>query len=335
MIDSAEAASRTDVLVLGSVNRDEFLYVDRLPAAGETTLARSTSVSLGGKGANQAAAAGKLGASVLFLGQVGHDDAATFVQREFARLRIPMRLAAPLPTTATGRAVISVDEKGENSIIVAAGANAALTANNVRMLMAEKVVAASLRPGTICLAQGEAPAEATTAFALFAAELGLRFVLNLAPVIEMPADVIGAADPLVLNQGEAIALAQALLTSEIGNANTVTPIGLAALIANGHAKSVVITLGGDGAVASDGDQTWHQAAPDPREVVDTTGAGDCFVGAMAAALSAGKKLRDAVALGVAAGSFAVRSKGTIESYPSTNDLDPVLPRASSERQQRE
>jgi ribokinase len=333
MIDLAEAGSRTDVLVLGSVNRDEFLYVDRLPNAGETTLARSTSVSLGGKGANQAAAAGKLGASVLFLGQVGHDDAGSFVHREFARLRIPTRLVAPLPTTATGRAVISVDEQGENSIVVAAGANAALTANDVRTLMAEKAVASSLRPGTICLAQGETPAGATAAFALSAAESGLRFVLNLAPVIEIPSEVIGAADPLVVNEGEARALAQSLLTNEIANANTVTAIGLAALIANGHAKSVVITLGGDGAVASDGEQTWHQPAPDPGEVVDTTGAGDCFVGAMVAALSAGKTLRGAVSLGVAAGSFAVRSNGTTESYPSTKDLDPALSPAFGEPQQ--
>lgn len=333
IIDTTETGPRTDVLVLGSVNRDEFLYVDRLPAAGETVLARSTSVSLGGKGANQTAAAGKLGASVLFLGQVGHDDAGTFVQREFDRLRIPTVLAKPAPTIATGRAVIAVDEQGENSIVVVSGANGALTAHDVRTMLADSAVAPSLRPGTIFLAQGETPADATAAFAGSAEESGQRFVLNLAPVIEISADVIRVADPLVLNEGEARALAETLLTNEIGNSNTVTAIGLAALLANGHAASVVITLGGDGAVASDGEQTWHQPAPDPGEVVDTTGAGDCFVGALAASLATGRTLRQAVAVGVAAGSFAVRSNGTTESYPSATELDPMLfPKSDGVRQ---
>jgi len=323
-IDPALALLHTDVLVLGSANKDEFLYVDRLPAPGETVLARSTSMSLGGKGANQAAAASKLGASVLFLGRIGNDDAGAFVRREFARLRIPTTFARELPTAPTGRAIIAVDEQGENSIVVASGANASLTANDVQSLLAERTIVESLRPGTIFLAQGETPADSIGAFAAAAEIAGKRFVLNLAPVIEVSSEIIRLADPLVVNQVEARALAEDLLGNEIENSNTLTAVGLAAMFANGHAKSVVITLGSAGAVASDGDQTWHQPAPNPEEVVDTTGAGDCFVGALAAALSAKRTLREAVAIGVAAGSFAVGSNGTTESYPSANDLDPEL-----------
>jgi ribokinase len=330
MIESTPTKARIGVLVLGSVNRDEFLYVDTLPAAGETTLAHATSSSLGGKGANQSAAAAKLGASVLFLGQVGNDDAGNFVRQEFRRLGIPTRLVAPQPTTSTGRAAIIVDAHGENSIVVAAGANAALSATDVQTLVAEQTITSSLTPRTICLAQGETPIEATETFARFATESGLRFVLNLAPVVGLSAGAIATADPLVLNQSEAALLSESL-AGDHGSASTSKAMGLANVIANGHAKSVVITLGGNGAVASDGDETWHQPAPDPGRVVDTTGAGDCFVGALAAALSAGESLRDAVAVGVAAGSFAVRSNGTTESYPSKRQLDSAFSRSQQRK----
>jgi len=290
------------IAVVGSINQDAFVYVDAFPKAGETVLARDGATGLGGKGANQAIAAALLGASVSFIGAVGSDAAGSSALAALSADGVATDTIDARDDAATGAAYITVDAAGENTIIVHSGANAVVTAAGVTAAL-DRVDAPAL-----VLAQGELPAVAVDAAAAWARGARLRFVLNLAPVIEVAPATLSAADPLVVNEGEAAEL--------LGHASDDPAGELAAQLGT----SVVVTLGAAGAsVAADG-RTWALPSPKPERVVDTTGAGDAFVGALAAALAAGHPLEYAVRVGVAAGSFAVQAGGTTTSYARDTTL---------------
>ena len=290
------------IAVVGSINQDAFVYVDAFPKAGETVLARDGATGLGGKGANQAIAAALLGAPVSFVGAVGSDAAGSSALAALSADGVATDTIDARDDAATGAAYITVDAAGENTIIVHSGANAVVTAAGVTAAL-DRVDAPAL-----VLAQGELPAVAVDAAAAWARGARLRFVLNLAPVIEVAPATLSAADPLVVNEGEAAEL--------LGHASDDPAGELAAQLGT----SVVVTLGAAGAsVAADG-RTWALPSPKPERVVDTTGAGDAFVGALAAALAAGHPLEYAVRVGVAAGSFAVQAGGTTTSYARDTTL---------------
>ena len=285
----------TDVVVVGSINYDLGLRVQRLPWAGETVLSSSLTRRPGGKGANQAVAVRDAGATCAMVATVGSDGAALVSQLgdqgvDTSRMRVDA-------SAMTGTAVIMIDDDGQNSIIVSAGANESLTADEVREAVA------AFPDALVVLTQGESPVAAIAAAAEAAAAASVRFVLNLAPAIDVPRRVIEASDPLVVNELEAEEVALALGLDIDG-----IPTGDLASALAAVARSVVITLGASGAVwASRGEGGRTHA--ERVEVVDTTGAGDAFVGAMVAALTRGADLATAVRRGVSAGTRAVQFVG--------------------------
>jgi ribokinase len=300
------AAAAGSVLVVGSVNADLVVGVDRRPGAGETVLGSDLATFPGGKGANQAVAAARLGASVAFLGRVGTDSFAAFLRGNLKREGVAAGhlLAVPGPS---GVALITVDPAGDNSIIVAAGANALLTAEGV------EAARAAFEAARVVCAQLEVPVAAVEAAARLAAAAGARFVLNLSPARAVPPALLAAADPLVVNEHEA-----GFLLGEAPPGPGGAAASAAALLARG-ARSVVVTLGADGAYAADAGGGAHVRSPRVA-VVDTTGAGDAFTGALAWRLSLGDALPAAAALAARAGAAAVTARGAQASYPAPDQL---------------
>jgi len=318
---STSKSTRGRVLVLASINTDRSLYVDTLPAPGETVLARSGNVGLGGKGANQAIAAARLGADVAVIGSVGDDESGRIALAELKREGLSTTLIARSATEQTGTAHILVASDGQNSITVLSGANTALDGAVVDDLFARNAAELSFAVG---LAQGESAGSAIDRFALHCQDVGARFVLNLAPVIRVDRETLASADPLIVNEGEAVDLASGILGREVpAQLDVDGAMSLAAELAGTVSRSLVITLGGDGAVAATDRDVWHQPALAPERVEDTTGAGDAFVGAIVAALAESRSMRSAVALGVTVGSHSVAHRGTTASYPTIERLGAI------------
>ena len=291
------------IAVVGSINQDSFVYVDAFPEAGATILANDGATGLGGKGANQAIAAALLGARVSFVGAVGADAAGSGALVALAADGVAVEQIQTRDDATTGAAYITVNTAGENTIIVHSGANARVAASDVEAALA------ALPALSLVLAQGELPADAIDAAARWAAAAGVRFVLNLAPVIAVDPQTLSLADPLIVNEGEAAEL--------LGHSSD----DLAGELAARLGTAVVVTLGAAGAAVAAGQSGWTEPSPKPDRVVDTTGAGDAFVGALAAALAAGHELAFAVRVGVAAGSHAVQSAGTTTSYARETTLE--------------
>lgn len=309
--------TETQVVVVGSVNADLTTTVERYPAPGETILGSGGRFSPGGKGANQALAASRRGAAVAMVGAVGTDpqsDAALRLLREDGvDLRAVRAVEGP-----TGLAVITVDESGENTIVVVPGANAAVTPDDVRA-QAPVIAAAS-----VCVVQGELPASTTDAAVRVAKEAGVRVLVNLAPVVPVEPVTVAAADPLVVNEGEARGLLrlQGRTVPDAGSDPVEDAVTVCGELTAVGARSVVVTVGAAGAVfAEAGGEPEHLPAP-RVDAVDTTGAGDAFVGAVAARLAGGADLRAAVAEGVRVGAYVVTGAGAQESYPREADRLP-------------
>ena len=299
------------VVVIGSLNVDSTSYVDAFPAPGETILARDFQVALGGKGANQAVAAHVAGAPVEFVACIGDDASGAYAQGVLERLGLPIAALRRIPDASTGVAQITVAESGENTIIVAGGANLALTPALIDAAR-DRVAAAS-----VVLTQGELAVATIEHLARVSSELGTRFVLNLAPPAAVSAATLAVADPLVLNEHEARAVG--IGTDAPAGATLDEWRVLAASAAGGIARSVVVTLGAVGAVAADPTGSWTAAAPQVI-AVDTTGAGDGFTGTLAAFLAEGRPLPEALGIAVAAGTLAVQARGTVDSYASRAEV---------------
>lgn len=288
-------AVTSPLIVLGSANRDYTVVVERHPLPGETVLGSDLATGTGGKGANQAAAAARAGGHPVFVSAVGSDASGDAILEDLTAAGVDVahvvRCDAP-----TGVALITVSASGENSIVVAAGANARLTAAATAATIAEIAPA-----GAVLLAQLEIPVPVVAAAADANARAGGRLVLNLSPITSVPSRMLALADPLIVNESEA---------SDLANSTIDSPVD-AEIVAKRLAqtsRSVVLTLGGDGVVFADASGSGHLAAARVT-VVDTTGAGDAFAGALAAALATGATLRDAVAAGSAAGAAAVQYLG--------------------------
>ncbi|MFW0794414.1 ribokinase [Gordonia sp. CPCC 205515] len=272
--------AHVDVAVVGTLNLDIVIHVERMPDSGETVMGRSKSERPGGKGANQALAAATVGTTAL-IGIVGGDDAADRM--------LDAQLAGGVDVThvrrtegISGQAVIEVDDSGANRIIVLSGANGSLTADDVR----HSLDAADPR---IVLTQLESPREVTAAVAAWCTRNGRRMLLNPSPVDELDPTILAAADPLVVNEHEAAFYAPT--TSD-------DPETLARQLLD-VARSVLITLGGDGVIAA-ADGNVERIAVEPVDVVDTTGAGDMFAGVLAAHLATGSEMLEAVRLATTA-----------------------------------
>ncbi|MFH8571351.1 ribokinase [Streptomyces sp. NPDC017993] len=295
-----------DVLVVGSANADLTVRVERRPGAGETVLGTDLVESAGGKGANQAAAAARLGARTALLARVGGDAYGALL---LAAQRAAGTDVGPVivdEAARTGTAMIIVSPDGDNSIVVSPGANAALTPQDVTA--AKDVIAGA----SVLSLQLEIPLESVRAAAALAEDAGTRVVLNPSPAPDRLApELLAAADPLVVNEHEA---------RQLSGLADGKPAEWAQALRERGARSVVITLGGDGALVLDGSGVSQAPGVEVR-AVDTTGAGDAFTGALATRLARGDSLPDAARFAVRVGAAAVTKPGAQPSYPSLAELD--------------
>ncbi len=296
------------VIVVGSTNLDYLLEVAELPALGETVLATALTKQPGGKGANQAVAAARMGARVTFVGCVGNDDDGTLMLRQLRAEGIDTSEVEVLGAHPSGLAIVYVVSNGDNSIAVVPGANSQLSATRVHRVLASRV-----GRGSVVVIQQEIPADAVRAAVAAADANGARVVLNAAPAGGPALELLGFCDPLVVNESEAGHLVGGAVTDRAAALRAADRLAQ-------RARSVVITLGSDGAVWSDGPRVTHVPAPSVADVADTAGAGDAFVGVLATVLADGGALGDAVEAGVRAGSYAVAHTGAQSSYPRREDL---------------
>jgi ribokinase len=296
-----------EVFVMGSINQDFVLKVERRPKPGETVTDAVLSTHNGGKGANQAAAAALLGASVALLGRVGDDGFGGPLVQALEERGVDTVLIEEAPGSATGTAFITVTEDGENSITVAPGANRRLTLEDV------DAARGAIAGAAVLVAQMEVPRECVARAVEVAGGVGTRAILNLAPPFRVPRAVLGGLDPLVVNEHEA-----AFLLGESVEGVGAALAAASELLALGP-KSAVVTVGADGAVFAEGDDAGQVPAPE-AEVVDTTGAGDAFVGALALRLAREASLEEAVSYAVRAGSAAVTREGAQGALPTPDVL---------------
>lgn len=276
------AQSAPHIVVVGSVNLDLVARVHRLPLPGETLAAHELRRVPGGKGANQALAARRLGADVALVAAVGSDPAAAEALALLRADGVDLSAVTEHPDLPTGHALVTVDDDGETTIVVAAGANHAVA------------------PGDL----GQADAVLTVlevpdaAVAAAAAHVGGLFVLNAAPARPVAPDVLLRADLVVVNRAEYAELD-----------------GLDA------AGAVAVTLGGEGAELRRGGQVVARAVPPPTTVVDGTGAGDCFTAALTVALLTGRSDAEALRYACAAGALAVSRPGAQPGLPTAAELE--------------
>jgi ribokinase len=289
------------VIVVGSLNVDHPWRVGRHPVVGETVEGRELRPLPGGKGLNQAIAARRMGVEVALVGCVGRDDHGRWLT-EVARTEgvgtAEVQVAGEQPT---GSALIVIDEAGANTVTVSPGANRSLAVGTLLIERRDVVVA-----------QLEVPAEAVEEAFAQARRAGARTILNPSPVGEAR-ELLGLADVLVVNEHELAELAGASLAATNEN-----PAGVARAISR-EGQRVVVTLGAAGAVAFAPDGV-HHVAGHPVAVVDTTGAGDCFLGVLAASLVEGHLLPAAIDRANRAASLAVGRLGTVDAMPTADDL---------------
>ena len=298
----------SEVFVMGSINQDFVLKVERRPKPGETVTNAELSKGSGGKGANQAAAAAFLGTSVAFLGRVGDDEFGEPLVRALGEKGIDTSLIGRASGASTGAAFITVTPDGENAITVAPGANRSLTPEDV------EAASEAIGGARVLVAQMEIPVETVLRAVEVATERGTRALVNLAPVLEVPRELLERLDPLVVNEHEAAFL----LGSEVEGVDGA--IAAAPKLLSLGPRSAVITVGEAGAVFASGESTEHLPAP-KVDVVDTTGAGDAFVGALATKLARDASLEEAVAYAVRAGAAAVTKEGAQGALPTPEAVE--------------
>ena len=296
------------VVVFGSINPDLVTRVPRLPSPGETLIGSGFASYPGGKGANQALAAARAGAVVRMYGAVGRDAAAASA---LALLRAGnVDVAGVRAVDApTGCATVLVDDAGENVIVVVPGAN--------ERGDPDAIPDAVLAPGAVLLLQHEVPPSANAALVARAARAGTRIVLNAAPARPLNRELLAMIATLIVNESEAAALAA--LFGWPAEAGAFAAAAAAAI----DGLEVVVTRGAAGAISVRGHDRIHVAAPNV-EVIDTTGAGDAFVGAFAAALDAGDDRPKALSIAIAAGSLACTMHGAQPSLPARDAIDALL-----------
>jgi ribokinase len=316
----------TGVVVVGSLNRDYVCSVDRLPTPGETRLGSELTLHSGGKGGNQAVAAALVGAVAdvpcAIVGSVGDDPDGAALREDLRAAGVDTDAVVVSPGVRTGAALITVAADGENTIVVASGANHAVPGPRV-----SQAVDRLVGPDTVVLVQGELQVAVTEETVRRAAAAGARVVINLAPFTSLAEDVLRRGDPVVVNESEAAAMlslrALAGAADEPGRTSGLPTGESAALALAAVARSAVLTLGAAGAlVAVDGSCIRLPASA--VDVVDTTGAGDAFTGALAAGLAAGHDLAAAAGWGLAVASWSVGRAGAQASYPRGADCARLL-----------
>lgn len=293
------------VLIVGSANVDLVVRTARLPTPGETVTGGRFARYSGGKGANQAVAAARMGARVHFVGAVGQDELGSVAIADLESEGVGVAGVARLADLSTGVALIVVADDGENQIAVAPGANAALNGPSVESAIA----ALELAVGDVFLANLEVTDEAILAGARAAARARLQLLINPAPARALPDELLKLAPILLPNEVEAEAL-----TGERD------PVEAARALGGRTGAPVIVTLGAAGAVLVTGDGVERLPARQV-EVVDTTGAGDTFAGALAATLASGSTLPEAARVAMRAASISVTAAGARAGMPTKTQVD--------------
>jgi ribokinase len=298
----------SQVFVAGSINMDVVATADRHPRIGETIMGKQVLYFPGGKGANQAVAAAKLGAATTLIGQVGTDAFGQELKAFLSAQGVDLRFVKDTALTHTGTAIITVAD-ADNTIVVVPGANA--------LVSAEDVGAPVLAKGDIAASQFEIPQPSISAFFKRARAAGATTILNPAPAIEFDDGLLDLVDILILNETELGLFAKTELRDSDELARF---IEVAAVLRGDRDMIVCVTLGKRGAVAL---VKGTPLVVNGRTVktVDTTGAGDCFVGAVAAQLAAGKSIRDALSYANMAASICVQRMGAAPSMPTAAELE--------------
>lgn len=299
----------TPIVVIGSTMIDLVVYTSRVPQAGETLVGDRFEFGFGGKGANQAVMAQLLGAQVTFINRLGDDAYGALTRENLARFGIDDANVGESPGTASGVAQIWVEPDGTNRIIIVPGANDDLTPSDT-----ERAVAASSAP--IVLGQLEVPQAATAAGFRAARERGATTLLNPAPAAPLAPELLAVTDWLLPNETEF-----ALLS---GGRDPASDEDLREFAAEVGVR-LLVTLGGEGvALATPDGASVQRIAPPAVDAVDTTGAGDAFVGAFATALAAGRTEEEAIALGNLCASDSVTRPGTQKSFPDRDRVSVLL-----------
>jgi ribokinase len=301
------------IVILGVFVADAAFRATRLPRMGETVLGDSFALGPGGKGSNQAVAAARAGASVSFLTRLGADLFADMAQEIWRESGVSPRIVSD-PDSRTGAAFIFVDDAtGDNAIIVAPGAAARLSAADVEGWAAEIAAA------DVFVTQLEQPADAALRGLEIAREAGVTTVLNPAPAAPLPEGMLALCDYVIPNESEA----EALTGVRVGAPEDAERA--ARILLAGGAGAAIVTLGAGGALFCDGARVAHAPAIRVGPTVETTGAGDAFVGAFAAALAEGADPLAAVRFGCAAAGISVTRPGTALASPSRAEIDAIAP----------
>lgn len=296
------------IYVAGSINLDITLQVDRRPRLGETVVGNEVNFGLGGKGANQAVSAARLETPVQMVGRIGDDNFGEVLVDRLSAEDLSLEHVQRTEDAPSGMALITVDSDSENSIVIIPGANAAVTPDDA--------TAVSPEPGDVAVSQFEIPQPTIRAFYEKAQDVGATTVLNPAPAEEFREPILPLVDYLIVNETEALFFSdedESLQLSESALAETCADL-------RAHEdQTVVVTLGDEGVFAS---TPTENISLDPYAVdpVDTTGAGDAFVGAFATAISEEKPLSDALSFANAAGAAATMSIGAAPSLPTRAEI---------------
>jgi len=296
--------SNTKIAVIGSTMMDLTVYADVLPAAGETRFGNSFTTGFGGKGANQAVMAARTGAKVTMITGIGSDGFGDESLANFKNCGMDTTSVLRLPTH-TGVAHIWVDGEGQNRISIVPGANFALTPQDA----VDEV--SKLKDVSVLIAQCEIPQEVTLAAFRTAQELGITTILNPAPYQPLTDDLLELTDWLIPNEVE---FAELDKTHRAPDSDAV----ISSLRSTGR---TIVTLGSDGAALVALDGSVKRFAAKKVSATDTTGAGDCFIGAFAAALASGASEDSAVTFGIDCATKSVTRKGAQSSYPTLNEID--------------
>lgn len=299
------------IAVIGSMNMDLVVRAMRAPEPGETLAGSDLQVIPGGKGANQAIAASRTGVETIMVGCVGADTFGSTLINSIIQANIDTRGVRVIEGISTGTAIIIVEDSGENRIIIIPGANSQVSPHFVLDQWD------AISKSDVILLQHEIPLTTVRTIIIKAHSEGIRIVLNPAPIYPIPVDILSMVDILVVNETEATELTSLDVTTNE------TAFKAADLLFHQGVKTVIITMGRSGAVLVDGQNQLYQPAI-PVEAVDTTAAGDTFVGSFTACIVQGKTPKEALVYATSAASLCVTRFGAQPSIPTQQEVDLLL-----------